>query len=234
MCSSDLSPLRIPLRALTAGDVSPHVALFLDGFLREPDLEGLRPSTLLDLAAGVLSDPVGATESIAILLADAAERTGAIDDLLQGRDVQTGLQALRAFWTDGDGIVRASAATRAGATHTVLASAHGALIGAPEVAAAIPPGTPLVYVGFTQGDLGFSGGTLLDLSAAGLAPEAFDLTRVSEEAGPWTVLLPAASATARPGGGSPVEEQAARLARVVSALRARTGADVTQIGRAHV
>ena len=170
-------------------------------------------------------------ERLAALLARAAFDSPALADALDGReDLGAGLDALAARLAGGDGLVAASAATLPGATvHDLGDVAHGQLPSRLDLGAVlgVPPPPSTVFVTGPFGVSTWPGvddDHVLDLSAPGLAPEAFDVAIAEAEDGPWLARLPArADAIAAPGEDAD-ERLAARLRRAVDAVAARAGA----------
>ena len=226
------APLRVPLGENPDGM---GAALTIEGGLWQPNVEHFRPDGLVSLAfgqAGELELDVAA-DQIATDLALAAASSRPLAELLEDRrGLYLGLRALVRHWAGSDGVVQGASATSAGATHAVLECAHDELIFQPEVQALLHGlGAAVVYVGFEPGDPGFESMLEVDLRAAGLPPEAFDLSRLAAQDGPWFVRLPRRADTARPGGLDPVAEQAARLRRVIAAVQARAAQPVTVVAK---
>src|SRR5262249_19057505 len=124
----------------------------------------------------------------------AADASDLVANLLADRgDLSAGLAALAVRWADTDGLVRAQDAVLPGATvHDLTDVAHHDLPRLVPDATGLRFGAGTVAVTCASDDAGWpiDAGKVLDLSAAGLVPSAFDLFRLSTEDGPWLVLLP--------------------------------------------
>src|SRR5207248_6721999 len=110
-------------------------------------------------------------------------------------DLTGGLAGLAARWTDTDGLVRAEDALLPGAiAHDLDGFTHGDLPladWAGLTGVTLDVGT-IVVVGPNEGETwpDIDADHTIDLSTPALAPEAFDLSRVTAEDGPWLVRLP--------------------------------------------
>ena len=192
------------------------------------------PSWLV-LATDAGAEPPSAAD-LAAALSDAGAVVPALADVVRGRDdLATSLAALADRLAGGDGLLPASTAptpprwtarTLAGAAHADLQAAWSD--------EALDPATTL----FVTGPLGaparwplYDETKLVDLTAAGLPAEAFDLSAVAAGPGPWFVALPTRAAArvdpAAPGDG--LDELAARLGGIVAAARTQAGAPVTVV-----
>lgn len=208
-----VSPLVVPLGGAGSASAPVRVELLLwtDKTPRVPEIAIPVDATLAQIAAAI--------QQAAGVRADAA-------DLLADRgDLAGGLATLAARWADTDGMVRAADALLPGAlihnldgvTHTELPLVDLAgLTGVTLDAGALVVVTP----GETPSWPGIDEDHILDLSAPGLSPEAFDLSRAAAEDGPWLVRLPSRLDAAVNPGDDGAALQAARLARLVEVVAA--------------
>ncbi|MCX5262259.1 hypothetical protein OOK27_50450 [Streptomyces canus] len=197
------------------------------------DLTGVALPSWLELGVGEDGDPPSPTD-LAALLAQAATVLPGLGDVVRGRsDLATSLAALRDRLTDGDGLLPAAGATPARWTASTLAGVDHAGLQAAWEDDALDPATAL----FVTGPLGdparwplFDPARLIDLTAPGLPPAAFDLAAI-DGPGPWFVALPARGA-ARVDPTAPddgFDELVARLRTCVEAVRAQAGGPLTVI-----
>lgn len=223
-------PLSIPLAGAASAALRIESLLWSD-FIHDVE-DSLRPGELLDelraRADALYPSPSG--ERIAAALQGAANQHYEVADLLADRrDLADGLTRLAAALANTDGLVRADDAVLPGAiaysldglTHLNLASVDiAALTG-------IPFGAGTIIVSGVlgpQSGFGIPADHVIDLRAAGLVPEAFDLAGVSTGDGPWLVLLPTRRDAVVASGDDGAARQLARLSRVVDAVTARVAA----------
>jgi large repetitive protein len=186
----------------------------------------------LDLLEGDPPDP----ETLAGLLRQAARSIPELKPVVDGRPgLGEGLARLIARLADSDVLVPAAAQQLAGAVaaHTVEGLTH---LEAPlgfDPATHLPAGTDPAHVLYVTEPLrglaewpNRGGAALVDLTEAGLAPDALDVTGLAAP-GPWFVRL----ATRVAAGDA--ERQAARLQRAVAAAVATLPAGATLTVVAH-
>ena len=236
-----VSPIAVPLVG-AAPDAALRIELLAWAAGTTPDPgAAYQPGDLLswlNTPAGAGATPPAAAR-IAAALQTAAGVDAAVDDLLADRrDLATGLTGLAARWSDTDGMVLAANAVLPGATvHDLTGVTHAdlpaaadltALAGVELDAGAIVAAGPLGPVSWP----GVASDHILDLRAAGLTPQAFDLSQVAAADGPWLVLLPSRAAAVVATGDDGAGLQAQRLARVVDAVVTRVAgaSPVTVIG----
>ncbi len=225
------SPFAIPVAGGTG-------ALRVEALMWSPavarDVGALAPGNVA-AAIGSRARDGDAAQRIAGALAGAAAAHEAVADLLTDRlDLGDGLAALAVRWIDTDGLVRAVDAVLPGAAvHDVENLAHFDLVRA-DVAG-------LSGVGLGVGTIAIVGpmevsawpgvdeANTIDLTAHGLAPSAFDVSRVGSESGPWLVRLPRRADAIVAAGDDGAAMQAARLARVVDAVVAYAAGEPVQL-----
>jgi large repetitive protein len=197
---------------------------------RELPAERFRPG---GPAAWLTADPASATPpppgELAAAVGVAALFGRTAEEVFEARPaLAAGFAELTARWADGDGLVPRGSAVLPGATvHDLQDVPHLDLPAALdlETVTGVTPGPAVIYA---TGPLGLGGWPgvaadhVIDLSAAGLPPEGFDVTPVFQRDGPWAVLLPRRedAGTGAPDGAA---GQVARLARVVDAAVAHAG-----------
>ena len=224
-------PFTLPLSALAA-DAARRIELLLWS-PHEPDLnvDVFRPGDLLSWITaddGLVAEPPA--ERLAAALRHASVHSSVLADLLAARDdLNDGFTALAARWLGSDGLVSSASATIPGAiNHDLTRVAHGALVEALDLSAL---GLPAVGAGtvFVAGPLGptewpgVASDHVLDLRAAGLSPDALDVSRLDAQDGPWLVLLASRADAATNGADDGAARQTARLARAVAAVVTRVG-----------
>ena len=202
---------------------APEVLLWL-----EPDGPAL--AAIPELVDHLLPDPVDPDQAPELLEA-AAALVPEVRDLLAARPrLGDQLAAIRAHLERGDGIVRAADAAPAEApwTSVTIAAGHLDLPAAFDPAVHLAPGAPpparhvylcaaLPGVRPWRGQAGE-----VDLTAAGLPPEGFDLSTIPTS-GPWYVRLP----TREAAGG--FDATVARARRALAAIRTAAGGAVCLI-----
>jgi large repetitive protein len=221
------SPLAIPLAGGAADPLRVELLLWAGYVANDPG--PLAPGSLI-AALGEPTDDANPSPG-AERVAAALERAGSVSDqvadlMVERRDLSDGLTALATRWTDTDGMVRAADAVLSDAiTHDLDNVTHLAL---PDADLAGITGVDLdVGTIVVTGPLGrttwpgIDATQTIDLSTPGLTPEAFDISRLSAEDGPWLVLLPSRVDAVVAAGDDGAAMQAARLARVVDAVVAR-------------
>ena len=221
------SPFALPLVGSQV-DAALRAEVLLWGRDLEPAVDAFRPGSLF-----AALDPGGTPASGAALasaLLDAAAHSADLRDTLLGRDeLAAGLDGLLARWVGTDGLVRGSDAVLPGATLIdvvdtpaagLVAIDLGALTGVPLGEGTLVAAGPLGPTAWP----GIAADHVLDWTAAGLAPDAFDdatlRTGTGTGTGPWLVLLPSRAAAVVTAGDDGAARQADRLARAVTALTA--------------
>ena len=196
------------------------------GLVLPPELTGP-----LDLLEGDPPDP----EALAALLREAARSLPELAPVADGRPgLGAGLAELLARLADSDGLVPAAAQRAPGAAeHALEGLTHAEAPLGFDPAAHLPAGAdPARVLYVTEPVPGLAewpnrgAAPLVDLTEPGLAPEALDLSGLTD-AGPWFVRL-----ATRAAAGGPAE-QAARLGRAVSAALATLPAGATVTVVAH-
>jgi hypothetical protein len=235
-----------PWRLPVGGEDAPALLVWLDP--EGPTLAGLG-----DVVAGLVPDDLTRARD------DTAQRSGAdrlvevlrmtarfdpdLDAILSRRDdPAAALLVLRDLVDGTDGLIPAAAQAAPGdiTSAAVLDAPHLAAPGAFILANHLPTADPTLAVHVAAplpgvapwpGQPTAADPRLIDLRAAGLAPEAFDLGGIATT-GPWYVLLPTrAGATTPPLEG--LEGVTARLRRAMQAIAARAGAGADLILVAH-
>ena len=169
-----------------------------------------------------------ALDAVVSLLQAAAAAAPTLDSLMSGREATAapGLEALATRVAGGDGLLPAGAADVSGAMLTSLPDVtHPQLSSAVNLATVLggaPDPTTIVYV---TGPLeppwpGLDAQTF-DMTAAGLAATAFDVSKASAQDGPWHVRLAARAACPGADPDAQLTAQAARLQLVVDAVATR-------------
>ncbi len=220
------SPWAIPLSASTdlllwiGGGGPPTVGL-------EGLLTALTPAELLTAAGGGATLP---PQRLLELLRQAAVHVPELAAILHGRDqLADGIAALRTVLIDSDGLVPAAAANApqgwtSGTLNTVshlrqpagFDAAQHIPGPAPDPARHVFLIAPLAGVAAWPGQTDATADAKVDLTAAGLRPDAFDLSGVAA-AGPYYIAMPTIAAA----GG--FDDVVARLRRALDAIRARAG-----------
>jgi hypothetical protein len=170
-------------------------------------------------------------------LADAltaeAAMPGDISDLVSGRpDLASGLDTLAQRWTGGDGRIVPPASDPAGVTvhriDNLAASQLAETLDLTSLLGAAPATTIYIAVAASSAASPWPNapaGRLLDLRAAGLAPETFTLPAAA--AGEWFIALAQrADAKLATGDTDGVAGQAARLSRVLTPFSTVAGSTV--------
>jgi len=229
-------PFRLPV-----GDGGLELLLWLDP--DGPSLGGLAglvdhllPQELIDAASG---GAALSAERLGELLAAAAAVNPGLRAQLAGVDPGAVIAAVRTRLLAGDALVPASAqAPQAWSTVALEPVAHLAEPAAFDPAEHLPAGAPgagrRVFIATAMPGLsqwpGQSAERTIDLTAPGLAPEAFDLSAITGP-GPWFVLLPARvdAAVSQPAESptgpslSGADGLAGRLRRVVQVASDQAG-----------
>lgn len=235
-------PWRLPV-----ADEGPELLLWVDP--DGPSIAGLAgladhllPQELTDAAAG---NGTLTSERIEELLGAAAALHPPLREALDGVPTGASIQSIRTRLLAGDGLVPASAQAPAGwPTAAMEPVAHLAEPAAFDPSAHLPTGAPgeerRVFVATSMPGLsewpGQTPERTIDLTAPGLAPEAFDLSAITAP-GPWFILLPArvdAQVTQpeeSPTGASLAGDDAlaARLKRALEVAAAKAGAPLCLI-----
>ncbi len=201
----------------------------------------LEPATLTAWLGGTAGATALDLPAVAGLLGAAATATGGpLAALLSGRDTTgPGLSALATRLSGGDGLLPGGLPDLPGATSSTLAGVtHGQLSTRVDLAALLagaPDPAVTVYVTgpFTPPWPGMADHTV-DLTTAGLAATAFDVTGPASTDGPWHVRLPARAACGGADADAQLAAQAARLARVVDAVGARHPGEVVLVAHGAV
>src|SRR5215211_1046943 len=223
------APYRIPV-APGGGEAARAASLLLWASTgRDVPPQPFRPE---ELAGWLTADPASTApptdEELAAAVGVAALFGRTAEDVFEARPaLAAGFAELEARWVDGDGLVPRASAVLPGATvHDLADVAHLDLPAALDLEAVtgLAPGPAVVYATGPLGPGAWPGVVadhVLDMTAAGLPPEGFDLP-VFQQDGPWAVRLPRRddAGTGAPDGAA---GQAARLARVVDAFLTRAG-----------
>jgi len=224
------APIAIPLVG-AAADAALRIELLAWAAGTSPDPgAAYQPGDLLawlnSPADGAGSPPPAAR--IAAALQSAAWVDAAVADLMADRaDLAAGFTGLAARWSDTDGMVPAASAALPGATvHDLPGVTHSGLPADADlsVLAGVELDAGAVVVTGPLGPASWPGVAddhVLDLRAAGLTPQSFDLGNVAAQDGPWLVLLPTRADAAVTTGDDGAARQAERLGRVVDAVVTR-------------
>lgn len=196
----------------------------------------LEPASLSSWLDGAPGATTLTLDEVVALLEAAALVVPTLGGLMAGRTATAaaGLNALATRVTGGDGLLPGSAADVAGATQTALAGiTHAGLPAALDLARVLGAAPDLTTVVHVTGPLeapwsGMDARTF-DLTAAGLAATAFDVSRAGSEDGPWHVKLAARAACPGASADAQLQAQTARLQRVVDAVAAHTHGQVVLV-----